>query len=99
MTVAETANATSPVAAKLRCANRRRSTMGAVARNSQPMKPASAAAATANKMMIWVLAQPTALPRMSANIRAVRATVIAAVPGQSARPPPRPRIPPRRRAG
>ena len=88
MTVAEIANATNPVAAKLRRANRRRSAMGAAAmRSSYITNPAKATAAAANRATIAGLAQPSALPRISANISAVSATVIRAVPGQSARPP------------
>ena len=88
MTVAEIANATNPVAAKLRRRNRRRSAMGAAAmRSSYVTKPAKATAAVANRATIAALAQPSALPRISANINAVSATVIRAVPTQSARPP------------
>src|SRR6202021_2264829 len=88
MTVAEIANATNPVAAKLRRRNRRRAAMGAAAkRSSYITNPAKATAAAANRATIAGLAQPAALPRISANISAVSATVIRAVPVQSARPP------------
>src|SRR6059058_2470522 len=88
MTVAEIANATNPVAAKLRRPNRRRSAIGAAAmRSSYITNPAKATAAVANRATIAGLAQPIALPRISANISAVSAPVISAVPTQSARPP------------
>ncbi len=91
-TVAEIANATNPVAAKLRRRNRRRSAMGAAAmRSSYITNPAKATAAVANRATIAGLAQPSALPRISANISAVSAPVIRAVPTQSARPPARSR--------
>ncbi len=88
MTVAEIANATNPVAAKLRRRNSRRSAMGAaVMRSSYIRNPAKATAAIANKATIAGLAQPSALPRIRPNISAVSAPVIRAVPGQSALPP------------
>src|SRR5258708_7551791 len=88
MTVAEIANATNPVAAKLRRRNRRRSAIGAAAmRSSYITNPAKATAAAANRATIAGLAQPSALPRINANISAVSATVTRAVPIQSARPP------------
>src|SRR5215470_9125447 len=88
MTVAEIANATNPVAAKLRRANRCRSAMGADAmRSSYITKAANATAAAASRATIAGLAQPSALPRISATISAVSAPVIRAVPTQSARPP------------
>ena len=87
MTVAEIANATNPVAAKLRRANRRRSAMGAAAmRSSYITKAAKVTAAAASRATIAGLAQPSALPRISANISAVSAPAIRTVPGQSARP-------------
>jgi hypothetical protein len=84
--------------------------MGAAAmRSSYIPNPAKATAAVANRATIAGLAQPSALPRISANISAVSAPVIRAVPTQSARPPAgsrdsrsratRPRTPPRRWAG
>ena len=110
MTVAEIANATNPVAAKLRRRNRFRSAMGAAAmRSSYTTNPTLATAAVANRAMIAGLAQPSALPRISANISAVSAPMSRAVPIQSARPRPgrgiravgprRSRTPPRRWAG
>src|ERR1700745_2420850 len=87
MTVAEIANATNPVAAKLRRRNRRRSARGAAAmRSSYITNPAKTTAAAASRVTIAGLAQPSALPRISANISAVSAAVIRAVPAQSARP-------------
>ena len=62
--------------------------MGAAAmRSSYITNPAKATAAAANRATIAGLAQPSALPRISANISAVSAPVIRAVPAQSARPP------------
>src|SRR4029453_12071422 len=63
MTVAEIANATNPVAAKLRRRNRRRSAMGAAAMPSSYTNPATATAAVTNRATIAGLAQPIALPR------------------------------------
>src|SRR5215471_18939659 len=86
MTVAEIANATNPVAAKLRRANRRRSAIGAAAmRSSYITKAAKAMAAAASRATIAGLAQPRELLRISANINAVSALVIRAVLTQSAR--------------
>ena len=88
MTVAEIANATNPVAAKLRRRNSRRSAMGVAAmRSSYITNPAKVTAAVTNKVTITGLDQPSAWPRISANIRAVSAPVISAVPTQSAQPP------------
>src|SRR3954452_13414327 len=88
ITVAEIANATNPVEAKLRRPNRCRSAIGAAAmRSSSNTKPAKATAAAASRATIVGLPQPSALPRISANIRAVSAAVIRPVPIQSGRPP------------
>ena len=60
--------------------------MGAAAmRSSYITKAAKATAAAASRATIAGLAQPSALPRISANISAVSAPAIRAVPGQSAR--------------